>query len=121
MSKLQILFVVILALAFMQGATSTSNFNFNVKKSYAYLNGGHCFVNPGVDLVTSKKLGYQFYDLPYGWKQYNDLLVIPNVISTKGSWTFGCKANDETGSSVNNQFKIVVNGLQLKLSPLTSS
>ena len=96
-----------------------SGFGFDVKRSAAYLNAGNCYLVPGVSSSSSQGLGYQYYGLPYGWKQNNNYLYIPNLLSQKGDWTFGLRATQGSNFPINELFKVNIDGLQLKLSPLT--
>jgi hypothetical protein len=93
------LFVAILILLQLSQVYTGGRVSFDINKSTAYLNAGNCYVRPGLTTSSNtQKIGVKFYNLPYGWKQYQDKLLIPNLLSQKGEWTFGAKAIDEGGA-----------------------
>lgn len=102
MYKLNIFIALLVALQVAQVLTTGSGLAFNVNKASAYLNAGNCYVNPGYtcsSACNTKNIGVRYYNLPYGWKQYQDKLYIPNLLSQKGEWTFGAKVSDGSEST----------------------
>jgi hypothetical protein len=95
MTKTNIVITILIAVQLAQVLAGGSRVSFNVNKASAYLNAGNCYVNPGYTYSGSgNNLGVRYHSLPFGWKQYQDKLYIPNLLSQKGSWTFGAKASD---------------------------
>ena len=103
MNKANICITLLILLQITQVLTGGSGLGFNVKKASAYLNGGNCYVQPGYGCSSgscnTKNIGVRYYNLPHGWKQYQDKLYIPNLLSQKGQWTFGAKASDGSDST----------------------
>lgn len=121
MSKLNIFVTVLVALQLCQVLGGGSGFGFDISRSRTYLNAGSCYVYPGVSTSgSSGSYGVKYYNLPHGWRQYEDKIVIPNVLSSKGEWSFGGRAVSG-GNTVNDRFKVSVNGLQVKISSGSSS
>lgn len=115
MTKLNIFVAVLVALQLFQVLGGGYGYGFDVSKSKTYLNAGSCFVYPGVSTSGySGNYGVKYYNLPYGWKQFEDKVVIPNVLSSRGDWTFGGRAVFG-GNAINDQFRVQVNGLQVKI------
>lgn len=71
---------------------STYNFGWNVNKANAVLNAGDCYINPGITESGQSDVAVQYYDLPSGWRQYQDKLVVPKLLSQRGAFSFGAKA-----------------------------
>ena len=114
------IFILLIAVQLLQVFAGGSGLSFDVNRATAYMNAGNCFVYPGLSTSgSSNNIGYRYYSLPYGWRQYENKLYIPNLLSSRGDWVFGAKAVSGD-SSVNEQFKINVNGLQIKISPASS-
>jgi hypothetical protein len=86
-------------------------------RASAYLTGGDCYVNPGVETgpVVTK-----YYGLPYGWNQVQERVVIPNVVSQSGNWIVGMRCTDGS-DSYNEQVRFAISGLSITVSPLSSS
>lgn len=119
MNKSVIIFTFLLVTQLLQ-VYAGGGLKFDVNKSYAYLNAGDCYLYPGVS-SSNNRIGYQYYDLPYGWRQHQGYVVVPNLLSQKGNWNFGLRASDAKDSSVNERFKVSVDGLQLQLAPVTQT
>lgn len=60
--------VLVLTQTYLAQAGGNSGFRFDVSRSAAYLNAGNCYLMPGVS-TFDQGLGYQYYGLPYGWRQ----------------------------------------------------
>lgn len=111
------IFILLIALQLLQVFAGGSGLSFDVNRATAYMSAGNCYINPGLTVSgSSNNIGYRYYSLPYGWRQYENKLYIPNLLSTKGDWVFGAKAVSGD-SSVNEQFKVNLNGLQIKIAP----
>lgn len=101
-------------------------FGFDVNRASAILNAGDCYISPGVSVGSSSsssnkgQYGVTYYNLPYGWSQFKDRVVVPSLLSQKGDWVFGGKLTNNA-DSINEQFKVSINGLDLKISPITGS
>lgn len=114
------IFILLIALQLLQVFAGGSGLSFDVNRATAYMIAGNCYINPGLTVSgSSNNIGYRYYSLPYGWRQYENKLYIPNLLSTKGDWVFGAKAI-AGDSSVNEQFKVNLNGLQIKIAPTSS-
>lgn len=101
MNKSLIVLTILLLTQTYLAEAGGSGFGFDVKRSAAYLNAGNCYLVPGISSSSSQGLGYQYYGLPYGWKQTNNYLYIPNLLSQKGDWTFGLRATQGNSSPIN--------------------
>ena len=112
MTKVNIFITILIAIQLAQ-VFAGGRVSFDINRSYAYLNAGNCYVYPGVS-SSSQRLGVRYYSLPYGWRQFQDKLVIPNLLSQRGDWSFGVKATDDTDSA-NEQFRVSLNGLQIQI------
>lgn len=122
MSKsLVLVTILVLIQVFLAQAGGSPGFRFDVARSSAYLNAGNCYLFPGVTLTSFQGLGYQYYGLPYGWKQANNYLYIPNLFGQRGDWTFGVRASYSNSDTVNELFKVTIDGLQIKLAPITQT
>jgi hypothetical protein len=85
MTKTNIVITILIAVQLAQVLAGGSGVSFNVNRASAYLNAGNCYVNPGYTYSGSaNKLGLRYYSLPYGWRQYQDKVYIPNLLSQRG-------------------------------------
>lgn len=122
MTKINIFVAFLIAALTIQVCAGGSKLSFDLNRSTAYLNAGSCYVHTwaGSDSGSNNNIGYRYYNLPYGWRQYENKVYIPNLMSQKGDWTFGVKTSDKTNSA-NEQFRLSINGLQLRLSRVAGS
>lgn len=86
-STITLLFVVLVL-----QTHSTFNFGFDVNRANAVLNAGSCYLQPGVYQSAKNDVAVRYYNLPYGWRQYQDRIVIPSVLGQKGNFNLGVKA-----------------------------
>lgn len=100
--------------------TALSTFKLDTSKSHAFLNAGNCYIYPAAISPSSQQIQYNYYDLPFGWQQFDNYLVVPDLLAQRGDWRFGLRVQDQ-GSSVNEMFRITVDGLRIRLVPVTQS
>jgi hypothetical protein len=118
MTKVNIFITILIAIQLAQ-VFATGRVSFDINRSYAVLNAGNCYIYPGVS-TSSQRYGIRYYSLPFGWRQFHDKFVIPNLLSQRGDWSFGVKATDDTEAS-NEQFRLSLNGLQIQISFVAGS
>lgn len=100
---------------FVTPSTSSSIF-FDITLANVYQNAGNCYIFPGVGTVSSSaRIGYRYYTLPIGWKQYQDKVYIPDALKLKGEYNFGLRVTDDV-TYANGQFKVVFDGGNVKIS-----
>lgn len=114
MSNSKIFIALLIAIQLAQ-VLSGSGFYFDTSKARAYMAAGNCYLYPGLSnygssgsgsfssssgIRSSSSLGstgsgstgIRYYNLPSNWRQFEDKIVIPNLMSNRGSYNFGAKA-----------------------------
>lgn len=111
-------FIPIITLLFVVQVFAGGRLGLDLSRASAYLNGGDCYVNPGV--AYAAPVVTKYFGLPYGWNQHQEKIVIPNVVTQTGSWVVGLRLTDGS-ESYNEQVRFAVNGLSVTVSPFSLS
>lgn len=108
--------ILIITLLFVAQVFAGGRLGLDLNRASAYLTGGDCYVNPGV--VYAAPVVTRYFGLPYGWNQYQEKVIIPNVVSQTGNWVVGLRITDGS-ESYNEQVRFTISGLSVTVSPLS--